>query len=543
MTETIYKATKYLRLSKEDNKNYKNSEQRTDSQSIDNQRKMIDDFLKTHPDIEVVSEKIDDGFSGILFDRPAFKEMMTDVEAGIINCIVVKDLSRFGREYIETGRYLRRILPAHGVRFIAINDNIDTLRDSGDDLVIGVKSILNDESCRDTSRKTSSALNSKREKGEYVGASPIYGYRKAKDNKNQLVIDEYPSSVIRDIYRMKLEGFSALKISKSLNNLGVLSPLEYKKARGLPHPKNGFAYTADAKWSAHTIIRILHDETYTGTLLQGRSGTFSYKIKDIIEKPESEWKRSENAHEAIISKQEFDLVKRIMQIDTYSATNIDAVYPLSGLLICGCCGNRLTHNCVPSKGKIYTYYRCTTTKKGGCSNAPTISENKINSTVLETLKAYIANVTSLEAILTGNSSRKAAEALAHRFETQIADNNDKLKKISNFKSSLYKNMMEGLITKEDFRDLKAQYTADEILLNNANDALYDELEEAREGRNERLKWMEHFKQFENLIELDRRVVVNLIQSIEVKSKTEIDITFSFRSEFDSALALLEKVVA
>ena len=185
-----------------------------------------------------------------------------------------EDLSRLGREYIETGRYLRRVFPAYGVRFIAITDNIDTAHDSsGDDLTISVKNIMNEAYCRDISIKTRSSLDVKRRNGDFVGAFPVYGYMKSEDNKNQLVPDPYASRVVRDIFRMRLEGASASKIAAELNRLGILSPLAYKKNNGLPYAKKGYADKADCKWSATTIIRILQDETYTGTLVQGKQGT------------------------------------------------------------------------------------------------------------------------------------------------------------------------------------------------------------------------------------------------------------------------------
>ena len=370
MSETKYRAAKYIRLSYADDKD-------GESNSVENQRKLLDSFIATQPDIEVVAEKVDDGVSGIIFDRKAFKEMMAQIEAGEINCVIVKDLSRLGREYIETGRYLRRIFPAYNVRFIALNDNIDTLRDDADDLVVGVKSIINDAYSRDISVKTRSALNVKRDNGDYVGACPIYGYRRCEELKNQLAIDEYPASIVRDIFRMKIDGMSALKIAETLNSLGVLSPMEYKRDRGLPHPKGGFADKPDAKWSATAIFRILNDETYMGTLIQGRRGTLNYKIKDVIDKPESEWKRTENAHEAIISPRDFDLARRIMQLDTRTAPGGDKVYLFSGVLICGCCGGRMTRKTNRYKGQVYNYYYCPTGKKQGCSGAGMLREQDL----------------------------------------------------------------------------------------------------------------------------------------------------------------------
>jgi DNA invertase Pin-like site-specific DNA recombinase len=238
MSETKYRAVKYIRLSVADDKRDKDGNKiEMESDSIANQRKFINDWVKNHPEIEIVSEEVDDGFSGLLFDRPAFKRMMEDIESGKINCCITRDLSRFGREYIETGRYLRRIFPAYGVRFIAINDNIDTLSDSGDDLVVSLKSIINDAYCRDISIKTRSALNVKRANGDYIGACPVYGYRKSTQNRNLLIPDEYAANIVRKIYKMKLSGLSAAKIAEYLNGIGILSPLQYKKDRGLPHPK------------------------------------------------------------------------------------------------------------------------------------------------------------------------------------------------------------------------------------------------------------------------------------------------------------------
>jgi len=531
MPEIKYKAAKYIRLSYTDDKT-------VESDSVANQRKQLDSFIESQPDIEAVAEWVDDGVSGILFDRPAFKKMMADIEAGTVNCVIVKDLSRLGREYIETGRYLRRIFPAYGVRFIALNDNLDTLKDSGDDLIVSVKSIVNDAYCRDISVKTRSALNIKRDNGDYVGACPVYGYRKAEDNRNQLVIDEYPANVVRDIFRMKIAGMSALKISETLNKLGVLSPIEYKKDRGLPHPKGGYTDKEGAKWSAHTVIRILQDETYTGTLIQGRQGTFNYKIKDVVSRPKNEWKRTENAHEAIIKPHDFDLAQRIMRLDTRTAPGGDTVYLFSGILICGCCGARMTRKAVPYKGKKYFYYYCPTPKKRGCTDSATLKESELHEYIAECVKAQVNNIVSLDSVLAGSDGQKAAEALAKQYLTQIAENERQLEHIAKVKSTLYENMATRVISKDDYKNFKAQYTADENRLRDAIFLLEQQREDVLSGNSERLRWMEHFKRFEGLAELDRRMVISLIQSIRVLSKTEMQITFNYQAEFEKALTMI-----
>lgn len=228
-----YQATAYIRLSYTDDRS-------SESDSVTNQRKLIENFIERNPDIQIVSEKIDDGYSGIIFDRPAFKEMMQDITDGKINCVIVKDLSRLGREYIETGRYLRRVFPTYGVRFIAITDNIDTAHEgSGDDLTVSVKNIMNEAYCRDISIKTRTSLDIKRRNGDFVGAFPVYGYMKSEENKNLLVPDPYASRVVQDIFRMRLDGTSALRIATVLNEMGILSPLAYKKNNGFPYGDPG----------------------------------------------------------------------------------------------------------------------------------------------------------------------------------------------------------------------------------------------------------------------------------------------------------------
>jgi len=536
MSEKTYKAAEYYRFSYTDDRS-------VESDSISNQRKQISSFVESQPDIETVSEWVDDGVSGILFDRPAFKQMMAEIESGKVNCIIVKDLSRFGREYIETGRYLRRILPAYGVRFIAINDNIDTLRDSGDDLIVSVKTVLNDAYCRDISVKTRSALNVKRDNGDYVGACPIYGYKKDDDNHNQLLIDEYPASIVRDIFRMKIDGMSALRIAESLNSLGVLSPIEYKKDRGLPFPKGGYADKDGARWSANTVIRILHDETYTGTLVQGRQGTYNYKIKDIIRKPKSEWTRTENTHEAIIPILDYELAQRVMRLDTRTAPGSENVYLFSGILICGCCGTQMTRKTVPYKDKKYYYYFCPTSKKCGCKGSATIKESQLHEYVSECVKAQVANIASLDLILAGHNAQAALSALAKQYNTQISDNEAQLHQIADFKSKLYENLIIGRIDQDDYKMLKAKYNADETRLLDAIAAIQEKQNDIMSGSGDGLRWMEQFKRFDGLAELDRRTVINLIQSIHVISKNELQITFNYHDEIAKASTITGKEAA
>ena len=526
-----FKATAYIRLSYTDDHS-------SESDSVSNQRKLIENFVEHNPDIEVVSEKIDDGYSGIIFDRPAFKEMMQDVTDGNINCVIVKDLSRLGREYIETGRYLRRVFPAYGVRFIAITDSIDTAHDSGDDLTVSVKNIMNEAYCRDISIKTRSSLDVKRRNGDFVGAFPVYGYMKAEGNKNLLVPDPYAARVVCDIFRMRLEGASASKIASELNRLGILSPLAYKKNNGLPYAKKGYADKADCKWSATTIIRILQDETYTGTLVQGKQGTPHYKIKQMEQRPASEWVRVPDAHKALIARQDFELVQRIKGLDTRTSPNEDTVYLFSGILICGCCGSRMTRKTNRANGKEYHYYYCPTGKKKGCAHPVMLKESSLIDCVRDSLKAYIGNIASLEALLTGIDQTSINQALAKEYSDHITDNERRLEQVLEFKARLYESLVGGMLTKEEYASYKAKYTKQAEDIRESVRVLKEKLTEVLENRSERNRWISQFTQFSTLETLDRRALIHMVQSIRVRGKKELDITFTHEDEYKKALQLL-----
>ena len=269
----------------------------------------------------------------------------------------------------------------------------------------------------------------------------------------------------------------------------------------------------------------------------------NYKIKDLIDRPESEWKRTENAHEAIVAKHDFALAQKIMRLDTRTAPGGDKVYIFSGVLICGCCGARMTRKTVPYKEEKLYYYYCPTTKKRGCTDAANIKEADLAECVLESVKAHIANVVSVDSILARSDGQQMVSALIKQYTTQIEENERQLEKINGFKSKLYENMVSGIISKSDYKAFKANYNADENRLRDAIAGIKLELDDVRNGKSERLRWTEHFKRFDGLTEIDRRTVANLIQSIRIVSKTELAISFHFYSEYESALALLQKEAA
>ena len=325
------RAIAYLRLSKEDG-------EKNESNSIKNQRDIIKRFVERKEGITIIGECVDDGCSGVNTDRPGFSEMMRMIGNGEADCVIVKDLSRFSRNYIDGGRYIENIFPAMNIRFIAVTDGYDSNdeRCRRDNIIIPFKNLLNDSYLRDISIKIRSNLEVKRRRGDFTGAFAVYGYMKGGD-KNRLIIDEYAAEKVRKIFMMKIEGYSNQAIADRLNEKNILSPMDYKTAVGLKYTTS-FKKNERSKWTHTAVIRILRNEIYTGVLEQGKSGTPNYKIKTNFKKDKEEWIRVENNHEGIIDKFIFEAVQRALNEDSRVCAGEKKVGIFSGKMICGKCG-------------------------------------------------------------------------------------------------------------------------------------------------------------------------------------------------------------
>ena len=282
----------------------------------------------------------------------------------------------------------------------------------------------------------------------------------------------------------------------------------------------------------------MRDEIYTGTLIQGKRETSNYKLKDLSFKPVSEWIRIEDAHEAIIRKPDFDLVQKILQLDTRTAPLETGVHLFSGIIICGCCGARMTRKTVPYKDDVkYYYYRCPTGKKNHCTT-PMIKEADLVDFMLKYMQVYIGNIVTLDDLVNSQSQQKVIRRLIGQYMAQIKENQQQLEKINKVKASLYENLVSGILTREDYQLHRKQFSEDAAAAESAIEQLKHELEDVRNNTSERLKWMEHFKRFEDLQEIDRKAVVQLVQSIKINSKTEIEVDFRYKNEYEQALILL-----
>ena len=258
-----YRCYCYGRLSKEDG-------DKPESGSIKNQRDLLHDFLARRPDLELVMEGYDDGYTGTNFSRPYFIQMLKAIEDGTVNCVVVKDLSRFGREYIEAGQYLEKLFPAYGVRFISVSDGYDSLHSTASDgLMVPFKNLINDAYCRDTSLKIRSHFDVKRKKGQFIGAFAPYGYQKDPQDKNRLIPDEPAAAVVRRIFTWYTAGgMSKAAIAKQLNFLGIPNPSTYKRQQGLRYC-NPAVQENSRLWTPGSVGYLLSNPVYNGTMVQG----------------------------------------------------------------------------------------------------------------------------------------------------------------------------------------------------------------------------------------------------------------------------------
>ena len=527
-----YNACIYARLSRDDG-------DKLESDSIINQKALIRDFLSKHPEIHAVSEKTDDGYSGVNFDRPAFQEMMEDIRSGKINCVVVKDLSRFGRNYIEAGDYIERVFPFLGVRFIAINDNYDSLdRNQSDSLIIPFKNLINDAYCKDISVKIRSQLEIKRKKGQFIGAFAAYGYLKDEEDHNKLVVDTYASEIVRAIFKWKIQGMSQGRIANKLNMQGVLCPMEYKLSLGMKVQTN-FRVHKKALWSSKAVTRILTNEIYTGVLVQGKVGTPNYKIKKIMPRDEADWIRVEGVIPVIIDKDMFDSVQMILAKDIRIAPEEDAVYPLSGFVKCADCGQNMVRKSYNAGGKAYSYFICSTRKAGkGCSTH-SISEEKLMDVVLQMVTKQIEFVCEMEKMLDIVESLPEKKANVFNYDAQVVRLKEEIERNKSFKLKLYENLQEGLIGQDEYFLFKKSYAAKIAEAEAAIRAIEDEREQAVSRNRDSLSWMESFKKYRNITSVNRSMVVDLIRQVNVFEGGRAEVVFRHADEAEKVVKMLE----
>lgn len=528
--KTVYHAAIYLRLSKEDGDMTSGGKYASDS--ISNQKSLILDFLKDQHDIQVVSVREDDGYSGVDFDRPGFQLMLEDIKEGRVDCVIVKDLSRFGRNYIETGWYLEKLFPMLGIRFIAVNDRYDSLKaEASYDLLLPFKNLINDSYCRDLSVKIRSHLAIKRKKGEFVGAFACYGYLKDTENKNRLVIDPYAGNVVRDIFRMKVHGYSQHKIAEILNEHGVLSPMEYKHSLGIRF-ETSFQVKPKALWSSKAVLRILTNEVYTGVLIQGRQTTPNHKVKARQQVRKCDWIRVENTHEPLITPCFFEIVQMLLERDTRTSPKAESVFPLSGLLYCGDCGRPMVRK---TTGGSYACFVCQGHSKTADCSWHRIREEELLYAVFQAINYHVKYVLDRDKVYRNKDLAPSAQVISQKYEDHIKKKEEEWNRTADLQAGIYADLKEGILDKAEYEMLKQNFENRRHETEKEIRELQKELAAVQERQVRPCGWIDYFKEVGELQELSRLAAAVLIDRIFIYEDKRIRIRFHFEDTWTRGL--------
>lgn len=527
----------YIRLSREDG-------DKDESDSVSNQRMLLREYSAKLPDVEVADYFIDDGWTGTNFERPGFIRLMEQIKAGSLNCVIVKDLSRFGRNYIEVGNYLEQIFPFMGVRFISIADSLDSYGNPGqmNTILVPFKNLINDEYCRDISNKVRSSLDSRRRSGKFIGSFSAYGYVKDPDNKGELLVDETVAPIVKNIYEWFLDGLGAITIAKKLNNMGIPSPSEYKKMCGLHYKVSDSSVKGPVMWGYSAVKRILQNRMYCGDLVQGVMRVTSYKVKKLQRVPEDEWMVCENHHEGIVDRETFDKVQRIFDTDTRMTQEQGRITMLGGFMRCADCGRAMNrHKNVHSYG-TYHYFVCSTYKKVSknvCSRH-SIRADYVENAVLEAIQAQVAMAVKIDEVFQELEKNEKTKTNTVMLDGLLTGKEREIEKLSRIKEDLYMDWKSNILSKEEFISMKQRYTEDIERMQDEVLTLREEIKKQSDMKNFRCNnFVESFKKHQNIEYLTREVLLELVDTIYVHEGKKITIKFRFRDELQRCRELLE----
>ena len=542
---SFFNVAEYIRLSREDG-------DKTESDSIGNQKKLIADYLKDKDDLVLYDTYIDDGFTGTNYSRPAFIRMIDDIEAGNVNCVIVKDLSRFGRDYIDTGKYLERYFPDRNVRFISITDNIDSMKQAYD-MLLPIKNIFNEQYARDISKKVHSAIKTKQKAGEFIGAFASYGYKKSPMDKNKLIIDEYAAEIVQRIFQMYISGIGKNSIASFLNKEGIVCPSEYKKLNGENY-RNSHKLENTSYWTYSTINRILQNEMYVGNMVQGRKTQRMRGKQQVTDK--EEWIVVKGTHEAIIDEDTWNKSQLLLKSRTRNLDLNNNMTVFAGFIKCGDCGRSLVR-----KNNICY---CGTYVRSGrqyCTPHP-MPCSVLEKIILEDLKMIIQSVDDLKELVRQNKVKAAEESQIkyHLLCNEKKKLNLELAKIRKLKKAVYEDYCEELISREEYITYRLDYLKREEQLTKQLAGLEErDVLEKKESLETSVdvdvgegsgtgkitdeithvifeaSWITHLLEFNSIEKLDRDIIVEMLHEIKVYENHKIEITYNFSDEIADLL--------
>lgn len=528
----------YTRRSFDDNED-------KESNTITNQKEMINSFISKEKNMTIVDYYVDDGYTGTTFDRPGFQEMMKDISDGRINTIIVKDLSRLGRNSLEVGKYIEEIFPIYNIRIIAINDNVDSFKrpESINDLMVPIKNLINESYARDISKKVSSAYYTMASNGKYVAGTSPYGYTFDENDKHHLVVDPDEVEIVRLIFNMALKGDGRVKITKYLNDHNILCRKEIQRRKKYKLSLDPLEETIKYKWSTSTIGRMLTSEIYIGNLTQLKTKRESFKNHKVINVAKEDWVRYEKTHEPIITKADFDKIQGLIKVNAKRLSNTgERTYSIyNGVLKCADCGRAMYKQEDKRGNRQLSNYFCNTylyISKTSCSSHKIKTED-LNDIVLESVQLQVKLVIELDRSLKRlffKNNRETVES-EYKNNTRIAE--IKINNLKNKKLQLYEDWKFNNIDKDEFIN-QSKLIEEDIKL------VEEKLELITKTYRDNIKmikrndyWINHYRRNKKIKKLTREVIKELIDVIYITADGNVDIRFKYSNEYKELVTYLE----
>ncbi|MCL2859601.1 MAG: recombinase family protein [Oscillospiraceae bacterium] len=510
-----YRVALYIRLSKED-------EKPGESESITNQRSILTRFAESQR-LYIVDEYVDDGISGTTFNRPDFQRMLNDIETKKINMVITKDLSRLGRDYIQTGFYIEKYFPENRVRYISILDNVDTGIDSSSNDITPFKSILNDMYAKDISAKIKSVKHNKQDLGLFIGGKAPFGYKCSEETTNKIVIDEDARPVVERLFREAKAGKSCRAIAQDLILDGVPTPSQYAISKGHKVAK------VSNLWSDPRVREILLNEVYIGNMVQGRTKKINYKSKKYIKLPKEQWKVVENTHEHIIDKETFYKVQDM--ILTRKQTRVKTHdYLLKGFVHCHECGKKV--GCSPrelAQGKVY-YFRCATyiayARLGLCTSH-NIRMDTVEKAVNNKVMSILAKFSDKDNLIKVTKQKIEEKKHSISFENEIENYKTKLNKISLEVDNIYNDKLNGILSEDDFIRIYERKKEEKENLQKKITEMTTHIDNSIVNETELAEKIA--MKFVGLKQVNRELLSALVEKIEIDKKKNIYVYFKFKS--------------
>lgn len=514
----------YIRLSVEDNKKR--------GCSIENQRLVLNDFLADKPEFVVYDTYIDNGATGTNFHRVGFQQMLSDIEAGHINCVIVKDLSRLGRNSIDTGYYIEQYFYSHNVRFIAVTDQFDTA-DSGNlhgGIMLPLKNMINEAYALDIGRKIKAQARQAMKDGDYIGARAPYGYRKDPENCHKLLIDAATAPVVKQIFEWAGDRVGLNRIARNLNELGIPAPSHYKQATGeITSP----GLIGNGKWQTRTVMKILESEVYTGDLVQGKTKIVDHQQ---VRADKDNLIIAKGTHEPIISHELFEAVQEYRK-EVWTESKSKPKHPYTpnifkGKVFCADCGHSLhRQRAVRKKGPDIYWFHCLTNSriaKDTCKGVM-IQETELISTVTAILEKELSVALGMSLPLFQLEATQKQGKDVLRAKTSVK--RQEIEKKQRLIRGLYENFVQGILTSEEYFDMKADY---EVLISELSGEI-EQLEIGMETLDDQLAKYKKMEQDAKTLAQDHaltsELIGRLIERIEIDHKRNIHVSFYFKSEF------------